>query len=91
MGKAAFNFGFSFLFWLTIMILSIFAVMVILNRNYHADANLLSILIGILFLFFVLPFCLLIIFGMTIAGIIMTLQGIVPKFPLLFKFFKYKN
>ncbi|MBX8993959.1 MULTISPECIES: DUF4870 domain-containing protein [Staphylococcus] len=90
-GKAAFNFGFSFLFWLTIMILSIFAVMVILNRNYHADANLLSILIGILFLFFVLPFCLLIIFGMTIAGIIMTLQGIVPKFPLLFKFFKYKN
>ena len=73
------------------MVLSIFAVMVILNRNYHADANLLSILIGMLFLGLVLPFCLLIIFLMTIAGIIMTLQGIVPKFPFLFKFFKYKD
>lgn len=88
-GKAAFNFGFSFLFWLTIMILSIFAVMVILNRNYHADANLLSILIGILFLFFVLPFCLLIIFGMTIAGIVMTLKGKFFHVPLSFKYFKY--
>ncbi|MDK7115111.1 cation-translocating P-type ATPase [Staphylococcus pettenkoferi] len=88
-GKAAFNFGFSFLFWLTMIILSIIAFYLITIKAYPSDLILLSILAIGLFTFIVLPFFLLIIFGTTIAGIFMTLKGKFFHVPLSFKYFKY--
>lgn len=89
-GKAYLNFYLTYLIWNIVFMIVGISIIVLGAEIYDQDFVPFIILVGI-FTPFILFIDASIFFSFSIAGLIMTLLGKVPKFPLLFKFFKYKE